>query len=129
VVYPRHQFKPVDLLTFIEMEGFTDDWNRLRLSDDDLMAVQIIIMLEPKGNEVVKGAGGLRKLRYSPQSSSRGKSAGIRVCYVYFQEFGIVLLVVAYAKNEMDNFPASHRRAYRQLIATQRSVFSQRSVK
>ncbi len=129
VVYPGHLFDPEELLTFIEMQGFSDDWKRLGLGDEDLQALQIMIMLQPEGPPIVSGTGGLRKLRFAPAKWATGKSGGARVCYVYFKEFGIVLLVIAYSKKEKEDIPAGHRSAYRELIERQRKVFEQRAIK
>jgi hypothetical protein len=42
-------------------------------------------------------------MRFAAESKAGGKRGGIRVCYVYFEEWGIVLLVTAYAKNRKDD--------------------------
>ncbi len=123
VAYPGHHFKPRDILTFIEMKGFGDDWQDLKLTDDDLAAVQIAIMAAPRMNELIRGTGGLRKLRYVTRGAS-GRRKAIRVCYAYFQEYEMVLLVVAYAKNEQDNIRASDRRFYREMIRRQKLALS-----
>ena len=116
--YPRHWFKPEEWLTFIEAEGFPDDWKELRLNDDDLQAL-----------EVIRGTGGLRKLRFAPLRRAKGKSGGVRVLYVYFEEFGIVLLLAAYDKSEEDDIPEGHKKAYRQFIERQNKAFASRTVK
>ena len=36
LVYSPGDVQPEDLLTFIELPGFDDDWKHLRLNDDDL---------------------------------------------------------------------------------------------
>jgi hypothetical protein len=111
---PRH---PQGFLDFVELRGFTEDWSRLRLNDDDLNALQMIIMSNPQRAPVIKETGGLRKLRFAPSSWRTGKSGGIRVCYVLFQEFSLVVLVTAFAKKRKENLPPSDRRAIAQLIA------------
>ncbi len=46
---------------------------------------------------------------------------------VYFEEFGIVLLVVAYAKNEQDNLSADDKRIIREMIRRERAALEQRT--
>ena len=46
--YPAHWFEPEDLLAFIELRPFTRWWERLKLSDVDLQALQVLIMTRPK---------------------------------------------------------------------------------
>lgn len=126
---PQEPLSPAELLTFIELDDFREDWEGLRLDDDDLLAVQVAIMRAPKRNPVVPGTGGLRKIRFSPKDLPKGKSGAFRVCYVYFEEFGIVLLIVAYGKNEKDDLFAAEKKAIRQYIERQKAVFSKRSVR
>ena len=47
LVYSPGDVQPEDLLTFIELPGFDDDWKHLRLNDDDLWMLQFAIMAEP----------------------------------------------------------------------------------
>lgn len=122
-------FSPAELLTFIELDDFRQDWRELGLDDDDLLALQVAIMRAPRKNRVVPGTGGLRKIRFSPKDLPKGKSGAFRICYVYFEELGIVLLIVAYGKNEKDDLSAAEKKAIRQYIERQKAVFSKRSVR
>jgi hypothetical protein len=65
----RHRIRPEDVVIFVELDGFTNDWQDRRLSDDDLHALQLAIMEKPKGAPVLPGTGGLRKIRYAPLKS------------------------------------------------------------
>jgi hypothetical protein len=82
--YHHPELKPTDLLHFIELDEFSDDWNSLRLDDDDLLALQVLIMLGPERAAVIEGTGGLRKLRFSPLRWNTGKSGALRVCFAWF---------------------------------------------
>jgi len=107
--YPSHWFKPEELLTFIELRCFTRRWEQLELTDLDLEALQVILMLQPKGGDVVEGTGGLRKLRFAPAGSGRGKSGGLRVCYTYVEEVATVVLALVYQKGEKDDLDAAEK--------------------
>jgi mRNA-degrading endonuclease RelE of RelBE toxin-antitoxin system len=104
------------LLRFVHLKPFERDWKDLRLDDDDLFGLQVAIMLNPKGPPVVQGTGGLRKIRFAPARSGKGKSGGIRVGYAYLEEYGTVLLIVAYGKNEKDDLSADERKEIGRLI-------------
>jgi hypothetical protein len=78
--------------------------------------MQFLIMTNPKGAPLVKGAGGLRKLRFAPLSSSKGKRGALRVCYAYLEMFSVVLLIIAYAKNEKADLSAQHIKSIKQLL-------------
>lgn len=95
--YPKHSLKPEDLLTFIEMDGFFYDWQELGYEDEDLDALQVSIMAGPSNIPVIEGTGGLREVNFSaPQKKP------IRIRYVFFEEFSIVLLIIAFrGKSEL----------------------------
>lgn len=115
--YPKHVFNPENLLHFIELRQFTEGWDDLGLDDeDDLTALQLMIMVGPKKHPVISGTGGLRKMRFAPDHWNAGKRGAARVCYVYFQEYGIVLLAIAYGKNEKDDLKAAEKKAIAKLI-------------
>jgi hypothetical protein len=124
-LHPWHRIRPEDFVVFVELNGFTDDWYGLRLSDADLHALQLTIMANPKAPPVVPGAGRLRKIRYAPLKSGKGKSGAIRVCYVYFEEYSVVLLVLAYPKNEKDELSNSEKKTIKKLIREIEEEFAQ----
>jgi len=102
---------PEDLLDFIELSAFTRRWNQLGLDDeDDLTALQLLIMANPRGAKPVKGTKSIRKLRFAPAKWGTGKSGAARVLYVYFEEFGICLLCLVYAKNEVESISVAVRK-------------------
>jgi hypothetical protein len=106
------------LLEFFELDAFVQRWDKFGFIEEELANLQIEIMAAPKLHPVIKGTHGLRKMRYSPVSSSKGKSGGLRVCYVYFERFKAVVLVIVYAKNELDDIPEAMKPALNKAIAT-----------
>ncbi|MBI2803726.1 MAG: addiction module toxin RelE [Planctomycetes bacterium] len=92
------------------------DWQTLRLDDEALVTLQLAMISDPQAGRVVEGTGGLRKLRFAPASWKTGKSGGARICYVYFEEFSVIYLLRAYAKNERDDLDESEKDAIRKLI-------------
>lgn len=107
---------PESLLEFFELPAFSKGWQKHDFPDEELGNLQIEIMADPKRHPVAKGTRGLRKMRYSPVSWSKGKSSALRVCYVYFERFKTVVLVIAYGKNEMDSIPESMKPAFNQAL-------------
>jgi hypothetical protein len=104
-------------LSFIQLTAFRVNWKRLRLTDADLRELELAILDDPSKSPVMSGTGGLRKIRFSGEHSSGGKSGGVRVCYAYFKEFGLVYLCAVFPKNEKANLSNQQRNAYRQLLA------------
>ena len=114
--YMAHDFEPSDWLRFILLAPFDRKWRELGLDDKALTALQITIMAGPTRSPVVRHTGGLRKIRFAPPGSQQGKSGGFRIGYVFFESYGIVLLVVAYRKNEDKDLNMADCNAIRHII-------------
>jgi hypothetical protein len=113
---PKDAMGPNDLLNFIELDWFVESWDEMGLSDGDLYALQIMLMADPRAGSVMRGSGGLRKLRYSPERWNTGRSGAVRVCYAYFEKYGIVLLCLAFRKGDMDNLSDAGKSAAKKAI-------------
>jgi hypothetical protein len=125
--YPKHALSPEDLLHFIESTVFSTAWDDLGLNDeDDLMALQLLIMSQPKAAPIVQGTGGLRKLRFAPARWNTGTSGAARVCYVYFEEYGIVFLVFVYDKHKKDDLSDTEKKIIRGYIQREKRALDRR---
>jgi hypothetical protein len=109
--------RPEDWLRFVQFNAFVAHWKSLDLNDEALRALEMQIILAPTAAPVVRGTGGLRKLRFAPPGWHTGKRGALRVCYVYFQDYAIVALLAAYAKNRKDNLSPAERSAIKKVIA------------
>jgi mRNA-degrading endonuclease RelE of RelBE toxin-antitoxin system len=65
---------------FVETTVFTRALRAL-VPDDDYRALQMALMLRPEQGALIRGSGGLRKIRWG--GSGRGKRGGIRVIYYW----------------------------------------------
>lgn len=100
-------------MRFIETPVFTAALRR-SLDDEALRALQVALLLRPAQGPVIRGSGGLRKLRWAP--SGRGKSGGVRVIYYWAPEENVIYLLYLYAKNEQGNLTPSQVRALSRLV-------------
>lgn len=75
------------------------------LSDDEYAALQHAIVTNPEAGSVVRGSGGVRKLRWA--LPGRGKRGGVRVIYFLRLAQGQVWMLTLYAKNEADSIPSA----------------------
>jgi hypothetical protein len=87
------------------------------LDEDDLRALEILIMVSPGRHPVIPETHGLRKLRFTKSDSARGKSGGCRVYYVYLPDYGIVLLLGIIDKKVQSDLTKADRNALGQVIA------------
>ena len=65
----------------------------------------------PDKAPVIQHTGGLRKLRFTPPGSGRGKSGAYRVCYADLPAYGTVALFVVFGKNEQSELSLAEARA------------------
>jgi mRNA-degrading endonuclease RelE of RelBE toxin-antitoxin system len=90
--------------TFVETKLFTRLIDE-QMSDDEFAALQLYLVVNPEAGDVIKGTGGVRKLRW--KGSGRGKRGGLRVIYYLRLQIGQIWLLTAYAKNVKDDIPAA----------------------
>lgn len=100
--------------TFIMTNEFDKNWKAMGLNDDDLKSLQEELILSPTKGDLMKGTGGLRKLRIAFEG--RGKSGSGRVCYVDFAVYDKIYLITAYPKNEKENLSKKERNAIAKMI-------------
>ena len=90
------------MLTFIETKLFTSLVPQY-LTDDEYAALQQALMTTPDAGDVIRGSGGLRKLRW--RVAGRGKRGGIRVIYYLRTQQAEIWMLTVYAKNEAESIP------------------------
>jgi hypothetical protein len=103
-------------LTFIQLSRFAARWSQLRLNDDDLRALEKLLLRNPEAGAVVAGTGGLRKVRFAPPSRHIGKSGAFRVGYAYIRVASAVYLLAIYPKNEQANLTAAEKAEARKIV-------------
>ena len=100
--------------TFIEVPSFTKKWRDLGLTDDDLRDLENVLLANPKIGDVIKGTGGLRKVRIS--MDNRGKRGSGRVIYVDIELKETIYFINVYTKNEKDDLTEEEKRALRAVV-------------
>lgn len=100
--------------TFIEVPLFTKRWKEIGLNDDDLLALQIMLLKDPESGPVMEGTGGIRKVRFA--LNNKGKSGSVRVCYTDFAEYEVTYLITAFTKNEQENLTKEEKNVLKKLV-------------
>ena len=90
-------------MVFIETSTFTKLIGRY-LSDDEYLGLQKFMLKYPDAGNIIRGTGGVRKLRWS--LSGRGKSGGARVIYYWNRQDDEVWLLTIYGKSERATIPS-----------------------
>lgn len=100
-------------MEFIETPTFTRAITSL-LADDNYAHMQIALVQNPSLGDVIRGGGGLRKLRYAV--SGRGKRGGIRVIYYWLKDESQIYMLLAYAKSVKDTLNAQELAVLSELV-------------
>lgn len=92
-------------IEFVETSIFTRQIKELA-TDDELKDLQAELIAQPDKGDIIKGTGGLRKVRMAV--GNKGKSGNIRVLYVLALADKIYL-VLAYQKAVKDSLTAEDK--------------------
>ena len=100
-------------MLFIETSAFTKQLPR-HLDDDSYAALQAFLSVHPGAGDVIRGTGGVRKIRWA--MSGRGKRGGSRVIYYWVAKEDHIYLLTLYAKGVKDDLTAAERVAWRRAV-------------
>jgi hypothetical protein len=105
----------VKMLEFIETTIFTKRI-QTHMDDEALRQLQIELVLEPEKGSLIRGGGGLRKIRVADKNRGKGKRGGLRVIYYLQQRDEAAYLVFVYSKNEAEDLTPKEIRILRSLV-------------
>lgn len=100
--------------TFIEVPLFSKRWKEIGLGEEELRALQIMLLKDPESGPVMEGTRGIRKVRFPLKN--RGKSGSIRVCYTDFAEYEVTYLITAFEKKDQENLSDNEKIVLRKLV-------------
>ena len=98
---------------FLETPVFTR-LVRKHLDDEAYGALQRALILRPELGAVMKGAGGIRKVRWAAEG--RGKRGALRVIYFWEPARSTFYCLYLYPKNVQDNLSPAQLRLLRRLV-------------
>jgi hypothetical protein len=100
-------------MRFIETPIFTEAIDGV-LGHDDYRALQLSLILRPQGGAVIRGAGGLRKLRWALPGT--GKRGGCRIIYFWDGTSETFYMLYAYRKSEEEDLSPRQLRILSRLV-------------
>jgi hypothetical protein len=101
------------MMEFIETPTFTRMVTAL-LSDDEYRELQNELVEDPERGDLIKGGGGIRKLRHAIQG--RGKSSGVRVIYYWIKDNQQIYMLVVYPKSKKDDLTGKETAMLREFV-------------
>jgi hypothetical protein len=98
---------------FVETPVFTAVVRR-HLDDERYRHLQIALMLRPEQGPVIKGSGGLRKVRWA--APGLGKRGGLRVIYYWAPADQVFYVLFVYSKSDQGDLTAEQTRQLGRLV-------------
>lgn len=84
------------------------------ISEDECRELISFLAQKPKAGVLIQGTGGVRKLRWA--KGNRGKSAGVRVIYYFYDDRIPLYLLTVFGKNDRANLSQAERNGLRKLV-------------
>ena len=100
-------------MLIVETSVFTRRVTKL-LADENYRLLQHALIARPECGDVIRGSGGLRKIRWS--GSGRGKRGGVRIIYHWAATRQTILMLLVYAKNEQDDLSPDQLKLLKKLV-------------
>jgi len=107
-----HTIPPI-LITIAETHGFVADAAHV-FTEDEYEELILYIAENPEAGDVIRGTGGIRKLRWAARG--HGKRGGARVIYYYLNDDFPVYLLAVYGKGEKVDLTSKEKKQMRDLI-------------
>ncbi len=100
-------------MEFIETPIFTKLVCEL-MPDDDYRLIQQALVLRPEAGKIIKGSGGLRKIRWAIQG--KGKSGGIRIIYYWDKPHDCIYMLLVFKKSTQENLTPDQLKIVKKLV-------------
>ena len=102
----------ITVMVFIETSIFTKEIERL-LPDESYRMLQSVLMLRPDAGSVIRGSGGLRKIRWSLPGS--GKRGALRVIY-FWSPPDTIFMLFPYRKTDQEDLTSEQLKLLRKMV-------------
>jgi len=84
------------------------------MSDDDYRLLQEALITRPDSGAIIKGSGGLRKVRWKLEG--KGKSGGVRVIYYWVNADDQIRMLYAYKKSNQSDLTPDQIAALKEIV-------------
>lgn len=100
-------------MEIVETSIFTRRVREL-LRDEDYRLLQLYLAAQPDAGMIIKGSGGLRKVRWS--LGATGKRGGVRLIYYWSKSQDRLLMLLVYPKSQRDDLTRAQLNVLRQVV-------------
>jgi len=84
------------------------------LPDEDYRLLQQTLLLRPEAGVLIRGGGGLRKIRWNLPGS--GKRGGLRIIYYWDVPEETIYMLLPYKKSRQDDLTSAQLKVLRDLV-------------
>lgn len=99
-------------MMFVETSVFTREIRSL-LPDEEYRMLQTALMFRPDAGDIIRGGGGLRKVRWS--LPGRGKRGALRVIY-FWDPPDTIYMLLPYKKTDQDDLTPEQLKFLRGMV-------------
>jgi hypothetical protein len=115
-----HVYMKGGWITVVETKSFQER-ARSRMSREEVGSAVTMIARNPTCGRLIKGAGGIRKVRFAV--GGKGKSGGVRIIYYFYNEDIPVFLLTVFSKNEKSDLTQVERKMLASLARKLRDTY------
>lgn len=108
---------------FVELPSFERHRGE-HLTDDEFASLQQALMANPQAGDLIRGTGGLRKIRWADSTNKKGKSGGARIIYYHYVAGEKFWLFTIYGKSDMEDLSDKQKQTLRRLLTDQLHALS-----
>jgi mRNA-degrading endonuclease RelE of RelBE toxin-antitoxin system len=100
-------------MIILETSVFTKQITTL-LTDEEYRLLQTVLVNRPDAGSIIKGSGGLRKIRWKTKQS--GKRGGFRVIYYWAVSKDRILMLFIYPKTKQSDLTPAQIKVLRKIV-------------
>jgi len=100
-------------MRFVETPIFTGEVRDL-LGEEEYRSLQLALLFRPEQGALIKGTGGLRKIRWG--AKGKGKRGGCRIIYYLDKPQDVIYLLFVYPKSAQEDLTQSQIRILSKLV-------------
>jgi len=116
-------------VTFLEATNFTKSVYEYFGSDVEFAEFQTALLVDPDRGDVMRGCGGLRKVRWRDPRRGKGARGGLRIIYLHVPEANRIFLLYVYDKDESEDLTSGERQSLAALAQSYREEARKVSVR
>lgn len=114
------------LISVLEMPAFAQAAEGL-FTEEERQQLAVFLSNSPEAGDLIKGTGGVRKLRWGAKGKGKGKRGGARVVYYHHGDEVPIFLFYCYGKGSKADLSAKERAELKKIVKAIAESYKARS--